>query len=208
MARRRNNRRRIVRQENAANRVSNAMVRRIRPPRISTAGGVTVVTGSELLTNVNTMGGSTQQLINIDPGGLTNTWLGRQATLFNKYRYVRATLRYSPFVPTSTPGRIIMSWCGDPTQTPSTSSFVASQFANAVEAPLWRDVSCNMAVGRTPEYTISTTYTGSEAGGETESPGQFIVYTDYGTGTSNVPCGSVYLDYEIHLWERSSFTGN
>lgn len=205
MARRRNRAAQRQRSEDSANRVSNAPMRRFRQPRMRMNGGVSTVSGSELLGNVNTMGGAVIQSVDLDPATMSSTWLMRHASCFNKYKYLSARLRYSPFCPTNINGRIIMAWNSDANQTVGASSLLVSQFANAVEAPLWREVACNFNMPRTPEFIYNST--GTELG-DVYSPGVFLVYTDYGTGTTNVACGSLFLDYTIQFWDRSAYTGN
>jgi hypothetical protein len=142
--------------ENAASNISNAATRRPRQPRTTTMGGITTVSGSEIVGTVNSMGGAVVNTIDIDPGYLAGTWLNRQATLYNHYKYVRCAIRFVPFVPTSTMGRLILSWCGDYAQTVSANAAYAAQFANASEVPIWRETSCNFVVPRTPEFTVSS----------------------------------------------------
>lgn len=205
MARGNSSRRRRVRQaENAASNISNAATRRPRQPRMTTAGGISTVTGSEIVGNVNSMGGAVVATVDIDPGVLAGTWLNRQATLYNHYKFVRCCLRYVPFVPTSQVGRLIISWCGDYGQTVSANANYASQFANAIEVPIWREATCNFVMPRTPEFT----FTSSGAEDEAQSPGKFVVYTDYGTGSTNVAVGSLYLDYTVQFWARSPYVSN
>lgn len=187
-----------------ANNVSNAQTRRPRAPRVNSVGGVTTVVGSEVFGTVNSMGGAVVATVDTDPMLATGTWLNRQAALFNHYKYVSLRLRYVPFCPTTTSGRLIMSWCGDYQQSVTANATYAAQFANAVEVPIWRETSCNFVMPRTPEFTLTSTGTEDEI----QSPGKFVVYTDYGTGSANVAVGSLYLDYTIQLWARSPFTGN
>jgi hypothetical protein len=162
------------------------------------------VTGSEIVGNVNSMGGAVVNSIDVDPATLAGTWLNRQATLYNHYKYVRCNLRFVPFVPTSQMGRLIMSWCADYAQTVSANAAYAAQFANATEVPIWREANCNFVTPRTPEFTITST--GSED--EVQSPGKFVIYTDYGVGSTNLAVGSLYLDYTIQLWARSPYVSN
>lgn len=194
--------RKAVRYENAANRTSNAVSRRVRVPRTMTNGGVTTVAGSEIVGNVTLATGSILKQINIDPMTLSNTWLNRNAALYNKYKYVRCAMRYVPFVPTSQPGRLIMSWCADPLQNVANVEQV-SQFQNARESPVWKECVCNFMVGRTPEYTISSS-------DEEDAPGKFLIRSDYGTAADTTPqtIGSLYLDYTVQFWDRSAFAGN
>lgn len=188
---------------NAAAMTSNATRRRNRPPRVLSGGQRTIVTGSESIRSVQ-VGLAAQCFgLSLDPMAHTGTWLSRQASLFNKYKYVRCTVRYSPFVPTSQAGRVIIGWCGDDIQ--STSSLVdsqVSQFANAVEFPVWMAGSCNFVNSRTPEYVVSSTDDDN-----TTSPGKFVVYSDNGPSTP-IGAGSLYLDYEIMFMERSTNVGN
>lgn len=205
MARGSSSRRKKVRQaENAASNISNAASRRQKQPRMTTAGGISTVTGSEIVGNVNSMGGAVVAVVDTDPALLTGSWLNRQATLYNHYRYTRCCLRYVPFVPTSQMGRLIMSWCGDFGQTVTANATYVSQFANAVEVPIWREASCNFVMPRTPEFTYTSNGTENEA----QSPGKFVVYTDYGTGSTNVAMGSLYLEYTVQFWARSPYVSN
>lgn len=202
MARRRN---RQARNVAYANKVSNARVTRFSMPRVVSTRDSTVVSGSELFGYVSCSSTPTMAYVSLDLGIQSNTWVGRMATNYNKYKFQRATLRFVPFVPTSTPGRLIIGWVGDPTQQPTTATAIwASQFANAVETPVWTPIQCNFVNSRTPEYTF-TTVDSTEL--MNEGPGQFGIYTDYGPGSS-LACGSLYLDYTVMLSERSAFAGN
>lgn len=199
--------------EDEANRRSNAMVRRNRVPRIVSNGNVTRVTGSEMV--VPTVGvvstfEAYQLIINFMADGsnltLAGTWLARQASLYNKYKITRATLRYVPSCSTATGGRIILAWNGDLNDTNPSNAQAASQYQNSVESPVWRQTSCNMMISRTPEYVVAPV---EETGGTgIASPGSFIFAVDNGAGTTPVTGGSLYLDYDVSFWSRASFTDN
>jgi len=104
---------------------------------METSNGVCTVTGSEQVATLAISSVGTPGSININPLTLANTWLQRQATLYNKYKYVRAALRFVPFVPTSTHGLVILAWGGDVlNDTSPTSGSQVSQYQNARETPV------------------------------------------------------------------------
>lgn len=197
--------------EDSAARTSNAMVRRQRTPRSITENGITTVRGSESIGQLGTS--SSAAAYNAVPlnlfststsgiYGLGSTWLGRQATLFNRFRIVSARLRYVPFVPTSTPGRIVMAFNGDTDDNAPTTVAQVTQYQNSVEAPLWREVACNMPTSAQREYVVS----GGNYSGLPTAPGLFLVATDQATASTSV--GSLYLDYTVQFWSRAAFSAN
>lgn len=216
MARRRN--RRTRQRENDANRNSNAVMRRYRQPRMTNENGITRVTGSELLysTSVSSAGGlggiRTNFLgSNSSTGGasLKGTWVANMAMNYNKYKFVRLTLRYVPFCTTSTQGRVVLAWNGDTNDIIPSSTQQVTQYQNAVEGPVWRELSCNALISRMPEYVVSNDGTGS-TGDESGAPNQgiFLYAVDNGASSTATSCGSFYIDYELHLWSRAAFSAN
>lgn len=182
---------------NAANRVSNAVPRSVRMPRVKVANGVTTVTGSDMLGQINV--GQTGQIVGLNANPYSGTtWLARQASLYNKYKYVSCRLRYVPFIPTSTPGRLVMGFQADPGDTIPASTTVVSQLQGAREVPVWMETSTSIGPIRKPEFTVSGTSSSDS------SPGQFVVATDFGPSTT-IACGSVYLDYTINFWNRTAY---
>lgn len=212
MARSRARRQRAA--ENAALRNSNALTRRYRPPRMMVNGGVTTVTGSELLYSVNVgSAGVVAQLatnfLRANTSGsatLKGTWLQQIAVCFNKYKFQRLTLRYVPFCSTQTSGRILIGWTGDENDSVPTTTQQVSQYQNACEAPVWRETACNALISRTPEYVITNDASASESG--VADQGAFIYALDNGSSSTPVAAGSFYIDYEIQLWSRASFATN
>lgn len=218
MARRNRTRRR----ENDANRVSNAITRRVRVPRVLSSGNVTRVTGSEMVVPNILLSSSfvvydfAIQMLAAGtgtpntPGGtwtLLNTWLGRQATLFNKYKCTRMSLRYVPFCPTSTQGRVIIAWNGDVNDGQPANPQQITKYQNAVEAPVWRETSCSALISKTPEYVVAGANP-DQSGNPTQ--GEFLISVDQGSAPSSspVPVGSLYLDYDASFWSRASFEDN
>lgn len=201
--------RRLRRNEAAAARTSNAPVRIYRQPKMVTQGGITTISGNEIVADLSTTNGPFVYTVSTDPASLGNSWLNRMAQCFNKFRYLRARLRYVPFVSTSTQGRVALAWCGDPNQVPPGNLTSVSQFANAIEGPAWREIASNFVMPRKPEFTYSSGTTGAL---EDEAPGKFVIYNDNfnlgGTTANPVTCGSLYLEYTVQLWDRSTFTGN
>lgn len=194
-----------------ANRRSNAMVRRARVPRVISNGNTTRVVGTEMVIpeiGIENSFEAYQLEINFMVNGanitLNGTWLARQALLFNKFKFARATLRYVPFCTTNTPGRVMLAWNGDTEDTNPTNARQVSQYQNSVESPAWREVSSNMQISRLPEYVVGD-YTGTEAG--TPTPGAFVFATDNGP-TTRTSAGSLYLDYDVTFWSRASFANN
>jgi hypothetical protein len=169
-------------------------------PKQVNANGKCYLTGSEQIGTVIVNTTSNYQFVTLNPMLLATTWLQRQATLYNKFKFNRAVLRFSPFCPSTTFGRIMIAWSGDAGDNTPTSANQVSQYQGAREAPVWRDLSVAMPQSLKPEYTVSATPS-------TESqPGEFIVYADY--GTTSLAAGALYLDYDISFWERASYAAN
>lgn len=210
----RNNKRKEMARENSANRTSNAIVRRPKIPRVISDGRVTTVRGSETIGQLGLGSAFAVSAVDLSPMGaggsgvygLSGTWLGRQATLYNRYRYVSCRLRFVPFVPTSTPGRVVLSYNSDNDDTVPTTIAQVTQYQNAVEAPVWRDVSTSYMPTHQKEFVV-TTAASANAAGLPSRPGVFVVGTDSGAGTSN-SVGSLYLDYTVQFWSRASFANN
>lgn len=181
-------------------------------PRMISNGTVTTVVGSEMIQSFSITSTFQPYQVPIFFGPTTNptfslagTWLAQQALLFNKFKFKRLTLRYEPFVPTTTQGRIMIAWNGDVNDARPTSAPQVSQYQNAVEAPVWRQVSCNALITRQPEYIVTTATT--EEGGP-GIQGAFIIGMDQGASSTAVPVGSLYLDYEVDLWSRAAYAVN
>lgn len=187
-------------QYRAGNRTSNAVARIPRQPRVNNMGGMVNVTGSELVGSVTLQFNGTANAISANPYLFTGTWLNRQASMYNKYKYVNARLRFVPFCPTSTAGRIIIGWDADPNDLVPTNPVPVTQLENAREAPIWMENSASMGVIRKPEFTIGV------AGDTDHSPGNFVIWTDNGTGSSAVTVGSLYMDYSINFWSRAGLS--
>lgn len=181
-------------------------------PRVISDGARTVVRGSEglgplflaaagattfasVLTNPILVGGTGEY-------GLNGTWLGRQSTLFNRYRFLSLRLRFVPFVSTSTAGRVTIGWNGDYNDTQPSTVNQVSQYQNSVESPIWREIGCNMLAPSIREFAVSST----PANGMPIQAGVFEVVTDQGTAGANV--GSLYIDYVVEFWNRAAFAVN
>jgi len=177
-------------------------------PRVVSNGGVTTVTGSESVAITSLASGYVTAEIDLNPAinPILGRWLGRQATLYNKYKFVRATLRHVPFCATSQGGKVTIGWCADPSQEISTDGSQTEQFQNAISAPVWREVSCNYKQPRTLEFTIDSLGISNPD----VSPGKFIVSTGYGTAPVETPAavGTLYLDYSVQFWDRTPFQSN
>lgn len=210
----RSNKRKQLARENTANRTSNAVARRPKIPRVISDGTVTTVKGSETIGQLGLGSAFAVAAVDLSPlssggsgiYGLVGTWLGRQATLYNRYRYVSCRLRYVPFVPTSTPGRVVLSYNSDNDDTIPTTITQVTQYQNAVEAPAWRDVSTSYLPTHQKEFVV-TTGSGANAAGLPARPGVFVVGTDSGAGSSG-SVGSLYLDYTVQFWSRAAFAVN
>lgn len=200
---------RIRRREDNANRVNNGLTRRAKMPKIMNGPRVTKIVGSEMLNanlSVSTTGVFSVVPINFFNNVLNSTWVGRQSSLYNKYKFTRLTLRYVPYCPTSQPGRIILAWNGDPGDAPPTTMPQVSQYQNSVEAPAWRETSCNALITKAPEFVVGSATT-SDSGGAT-TQGEFYIGADGGATSSQVNVGSLYIDYELSLWSRAAFATN
>lgn len=206
--------RRLRASENTANRTSNAIVRRARVPRVMSQGPTTIVRGSEGIGQLGLGSAFQFSVVDLSPMApasagvysLEATWLGRQATLYNRYRYLRCTLRYVPFVSTSTSGRVAFAYTGDTNDIAPTSVQTMTQYQNSVEAPVWREVTCNFQPTSQREFVV-TSITGANSQGLPPAPGNFLVGTDSGAGSSQ-SVGSLYLDYEVEFWSRAAFADN
>lgn len=212
MARNRN--RSARRRENDANRNSNAAMRRYRQPRMTNDNGIVRITGSELVSvasvssspNVTTL---RTQFLTPSSGvnqTLYGTWIANMAKNYNKYKFVRLTARYVPFCPTTTAGRVIMAWNGDTPDLLPTNLAQVSQYQNAVEAPVWREISCNALISRNPEYVVGGDNSADDSG--VQDQGEFLIGVDNGASSTATSAGSVYIDYELHLWSRAAFSTN
>lgn len=174
-------------------------------------GNQTRVTGSEIVVPYTSSSSTfeayqlTTNFVSNSAGNdltLAGTWLARQATLFNKYKIDRCALRYVPFCPTTTQGRVILAWTGDPGDGNPSSAQQLSQYQNSVEAPVWREVSCNAMISRLPEYRVI-----GDTGDATRDQGSFYFACDNGPTTA-VPVGTFYLDYDVRFWSRAAFDNN
>lgn len=196
--------------------MSNAVSRRIRVPRSmpNGMGGITV-RGSETLGNLGIPASGSVSVVEVPLNlvlsavsgtyGLNTTWLGRQATLYNCFKFTSCVLRYVPFCNTSTNGRVVMAWCQDYGDLAPTTALQVSQYDRATEAPVWRELSCTMAPSRANQYIV-----GGGAGTNLNSgpctQGSFFIATDNSSGSSTI--GSLYLDYTVQFWSRASFIDN
>lgn len=179
-------------------------------------GNQTRVTGSEMVVPYTSSGATfdayelATQFITAGSGKvltLTGTWLARQASLFNKYKFDRITLRYVPFCPTTTQGRLVIAWTGDSDDNLPTSAQQVSQYQNSVEGPVWRELSCNAMISRTPEFIVHNERTGSANYSGIPLQGSFIFGADNGPSTS-LPVGTFYLDYDVRFWSRAPYSVN
>lgn len=179
---------------------------------MTTNGNVTRVSGRELVGSsavATTYGVIEVQLAPlVTTGGATiglgASWLGRQASLFNKYKYLSARLVYEPFTATSTGGRIMIAYASDPNDSLPGNMTVLSQYQGSRAGPVWSEVSCNMQVGRTPEYTVASNIEEDP----TKSPGYFLVATDGGASSTSAGVGALYLEYTVEFWSRAAFSTN
>lgn len=166
-------------------------------------GSVTRVTGSENVYNLPLSSTGTLYKILLNPVSIASTsWLTRQASLFNKYKVISARLRFVPFVPTSTQGRVTIGWAGDVEDEDPTSVVQVTQYENSRETPVWMETSCNMGRIIKPEFTVDTLPTNENC------PGQWNIWTDFGTSSTAGGCGSLYLDYTIDFWSRAAYAAN
>jgi len=98
---------------------------------------------------------------------------------------------------------VIIAWGGDVVDdNVPTSGSQVSQYQNARETPVWMETTTNMGASRKPEYTVST-----DSNTDT-TQGEFITWTDFGTGTTGVNVGSLYLEYTVQFWSRAAFALN
>lgn len=210
----RNARQRRRAREDAAGRTSNAIIRHPRIPRTISDGMITVVKGSETIGQLGTSATAAAfNWVDLSPlstsssgiYGLTQTWLGRQATLFNRYKYVSARLRFVPFVPTTTAGRVVMAFDSDFNDSQPSSVAQVTQYQNSVECPVWREIGINLPSSMQREFVV-TSATTTNAAVLPARPGGFVISTDQATVAQSI--GSLYLDYTVNFWSRAAFAIN
>lgn len=180
--------------------VSNARQRRQRVPRMVTSNNSTFITGAEAIgsVSVGTTGQSKSFCAAPYSPGIADTWLQQQAMLYNKYRYTRLALRYTPFTSTSTSGRVIIGWSPDSSDKQPPTANLITQYQNAVETPVWKETRCNFQMPRKNEFIISEDNCFDPA----SNVGGFMVGADQGSSSTNQGVGTLYIEYTIELWDR------
>lgn len=203
MARRRNRGRGGSRNTDPGNVNSYAKPRIYRQPRIMGMGGDKItIRGKEQLGTFGTKASFACYAFLLDPTNPLLVWLTRMAKCYNRYVFRVARFSYEPFCPTSTAGRLMLSYSSDPNDSVPATSNAQFQYARSCSAPVWAEQSITATPSRRNDYTVGDT--GDDID---NTQGKFFYGLDAGPAT-DVGAGAIFLDYVIELWDRASYAGN
>lgn len=179
---------------------SMAMGRRV-PPRVRSNGASIRVTHTEFVgTVVSTSTAFNGAAYSVQPGLTTLfPWLAPIANRYESYKMRSLRFRYTPSVPTTTAGLVMMVMdfdAADPS--PSTAGELLNMNDNA-QAPVWKDVSflANLAAGdKMPSHYVRAGPV-SSTDIKTYDIGNFYIATE---GVVAGTIGLLYVDYTLELY--------
>lgn len=190
----------VMRRVRAPVATSMAMGRRV-PPRVRSNGASIHVTHTEFVGTVLSTGTAFNGAAYSVQPGLTTLfpWLAPIANRYESYKMRSLRFRYTPSVPTTAAGLIMMVMDFDASDpSPITASELLNMNDNA-QAPVWKDVSfqANLAVGdKMPSHYVRDGPVPS-TDIKTYDIGNFYIASE---GVTAGTIGLLYVDYTIELY--------
>jgi hypothetical protein len=190
-------------------------------PRITTNLMSTIVSNTELATNVGTSAAFNANQYSLVPSSFT--WLNGIAVNYSKWKWVSLRFLYIPYCPTTTAGQFSMAIEYDYTDTVATTEAQLSAMYGYVSSPTWAgwegsellsmvrkapcagSVVCTIDTNRFPErfypYKTATLFGALTATDKLlYGPGQ-LNYSSNNGPTVSVGAGNLYAQYVIELIE-------
>jgi len=123
--------------------------------------------------------------------------MGTQASLYDKYVYHKAVIRYLPACGTATAGVVIIALDRDYSDPPETQSFAAAaSYEGAVWGPVWQAATSSYVRDRNEKRTY---FMNAIDGVDIRETEQFKAYCFGVNVASSVAMGTFVLDYDIEL---------
>lgn len=135
--------------------------------------------------------------------GLTSQfpWLSQQAALFSKYRFHKLVFRYTPFVPATAQGNIVLFGDSNVQNELPTTFATALSYERATFGPIWHEVSFPCPDVSVPRYVR----TGSLAAGEDSKTYDVFKFGYLVSSVGNDiqgMLGTIFVDYDIEFMDR------
>jgi hypothetical protein len=178
---------------------------RVASPRVVTTAHSERVSGTNSFFSVQNLSSDTTDSgfsFSLNPG-LTSQfpWLSQQAALFSKYRFHKLCFRYTPFVPATAKGNIVLFGDSNVQNELPTSFATALSYERAVFGPIWHEISFPC-----PDVTV-TRYVRTGQLTANEDSKTYDVFK-FGFLTSSIGddvqglVGTIFVDYDIEFLDR------
>lgn len=173
---------------------------RMTPPKVVRSGDRATISGADCAGSVNAVNTASYQpaaSVLLNPAYFQNGMLGSLARAYEKFRFVKAVVRYIPSVPTSTQGQIVMistRTVKEPFLNGASTTFLSRALSqgNAVASPLWKEET--LEVPCSGDWSIVDSLIDGDLDDCIQEEVQ--VYT---TCDSTVSCGILMLHYVIEF---------
>lgn len=128
-------------------------------------------------------------------------WLSQQAALFSKYRFHKLVFRYTPFVPATTQGNIVLFGDSNVQNELPTTFATALSYERAAFGPIWHEVSFPCPDVSVPRYVRTGVLTASEDS-KTYDVFKFgFLISAIGNDVQGM-LGTIFVDYDIEFMDR------
>lgn len=135
--------------------------------------------------------------------GLTSQfpWLSQQAALFSKYRFHKLVFRYTPFVPATAQGNIVLFGDSNVQNELPTTFATALSYERAAFGPIWHEISFPCPDVSVPRYVRTGGLTAAEDS-KTYDVFKFGFLISAIPGDIQGMLGTIFVDYDVEFMDR------